>query len=165
MIHATKHQNAMRRGIFLHMSETLSLGIHLGMYTGIYVTEVSKMSVSVMTTTSPDDSLTTATHRSNQTLNKSLSNVLPLMLPGSDLGASTTRGSPHMSCHIIFLGYSRVGWASTAPLLKAGQGPPQLHCWRLPRGLHSSTAEGWPGLPQLYYWRLPRGLHSSTTEG
>ena len=73
--------------------------------------------------------------------------------------------------------YARVGWASTAPLLKAAQGPPQLHYWRLPRGLHSFTTEGCPGAstapllkaaqgsPQLHYWRLPRGLHSSTTEG
>ena len=44
-------------------------------------------------------------------------------------GDSTTRGlhnqgPPHMSCHLLFL-YSRVRWASTAPLLKAAQGPPQ----------------------------------------
>ena len=42
------------------------------------------------------------------------------------------QGPRHMSCHLLFLGYSRVGWASTAPLLKAVQGSPQ------PGGLHMS---------------------------
>ena len=83
-----------------------------------------------------------------------------------------------ISCLVTFyfFGYSRLGLASTAPLLKTAQGPPQLHYWRLPRGLHSSTTEDCPGAsttpllktaqgpPQLHYWRLPRGLHSSTTE-
>ena len=35
--------------------------------------------------------------------------------------------------------------ASTAPLLKAVQGPPQLQYSRLSRGLHSSTPQGCPG--------------------
>ena len=38
-------------------------------------------------------------------------------------GASTTSGSPYMSCNLLFFWYSRVGWASTVPLLKAAQGP------------------------------------------
>ena len=41
---------------------------------------VGRMSVSVMTTTSPDDSVTTAMHESNQTLHNTLWNILPLML-------------------------------------------------------------------------------------
>ena len=44
-------------------------------------------------------------------------------------GASTIRGGgggfPHMSCHLLLFWYSRVGWTSTAPLLRAAQGPPQ----------------------------------------
>ena len=33
----------------------------------------------------------------------------------------------HMSRHLfLFCWYSRVGWVSTAPLLKAAQGPPRL---------------------------------------
>ena len=59
------------------------------------------------------------------------------LLPGPDLGlgklgscpgAATTRGvsiyvlSPFI---YLFFGYSRIGWASTVPLLKAAQGPPQ----------------------------------------
>ena len=67
--------------------------------------------------------------------------------------------------------------ASTAPLLKAVQGPPQLQYSRLSRGLHSSNTQGCPGAstapilkavqgpPQLQYSRLPRGLHSSTHQG
>ena len=45
-------------------------------------------------------------------------------------GGSTTRGptQPGASTYVLSpftFWYSRVGWASTAPLLKAAQGPPQ----------------------------------------
>ena len=45
-----------------------------------YDTEVEKMSVLIVTTTSRDDNLTMATDGSNQTLYNTLCNVLPLPL-------------------------------------------------------------------------------------
>ena len=36
------------------------------------------------------------------------------------------QGPPRMSCQFLLFWYSRVGWASTAPLLKAAQGPPHF---------------------------------------
>ena len=59
-----------------------------------------------------------------------------------------------MSCHLLFFWYSRVGWASTAPLLKAAQGPPQ------PWSLHICLV--------TFYFLVFKGrvgLYSSTTEG
>ena len=41
-------------------------------------------------------------------------------------GASTTRGPPHMSCHLLLFWYSRVVWASIAPLQKAAQELPHV---------------------------------------
>ena len=85
------------------------------------------------------------------------------------LHSSTTKGCPGVYttrglhiCLVTFLIniyiylYSRVGWASTAPLLKAVQGPPHMFCHLLIYnlfilvfygrvGLHSSTTEGCPG--------------------
>ena len=75
--------------------------------------------------------------------------VAHITCPGPDLGlGQTTRGPPHVlspvfvlfvvfCCCFLFLffeggggggvvWYSRVGWASTAPLLKAAQGPPHV---------------------------------------
>ena len=45
---------------------------------------------------------------------------------GSCPGASTTRGL-HICCFCCCFLYSSVGWASTAPLLKAAQGPPHVY--------------------------------------
>ena len=51
------------------------------------------------------------------------------MGPGPDLGLGKLDNCPgalHMSRHLLFVWYSRVGWASTAPLLKASQRPPHV---------------------------------------
>ena len=73
MIQAIKERKKRRHGKgirpTLYLSETVLLGVHLK-HVHIYMCdiEVAKMPVSVMTTTSSDGSLTTATLGSNQTV-------------------------------------------------------------------------------------------------
>ena len=59
---------------------------------------VSKISVSVMTTTSADDSLTVVMHGSNQPLHNTLRNVLPLM-PQCRMGLRRCRGGGFPGVH------------------------------------------------------------------
>ena len=74
-------------------------------------------------------------------------------------GASTTRGLHNQGASTyvlstLILWYSTVGWATTAPLLKAAQRPPQ------PGGLHVCLVNF---NIVVFYGRV--GLHSPTTEG
>ena len=74
---------------------------------------------------------------------------------GSCPGASTTRGWGVGSTYVLspfIVWYSRVGWASTAPLLKAAQGPqqpggpPHMSCHLLFFGY---SREGWASTAPL----------------
>ena len=68
MTQATKDQDAHGKQITLYRSETVSLGIHRHMCE----IGMGEMSVSVITTTSLDDNLTTAMYGSYQTLHSTL---------------------------------------------------------------------------------------------
>ena len=79
--HDTSHQRPKRhgKGITLYMPKTESLGIQLKcVHMYLCNTEVAKMSVLAMTTTSLDDGLTTTTRVSNQTLHNTLWNIYHL---------------------------------------------------------------------------------------
>ena len=67
---------------------------------------------------------------------------------GSCPGASTTKGPPHMSCHLFMVWYSKVGWASTT------KGPPHMSC-HLFMVWYSKV--GWASTAQLL--KAPRVLH------
>ena len=80
--HDTNNQRSRNgKGITRYTSKTVSLEILLKhVHRNMGDTGVGSMSVSVMTTTSPDDSVTTAMHGHNQTLHNTLWNELPLTL-------------------------------------------------------------------------------------